>query len=138
MCNAIIQPHLDYACFAWYPNLIRKLKKKLQVMQNKCIRICHQLGKMSTIYHKEFKDLNWFPVINRLEQCFISIAFKFIDGNCLYYLNEVFEFAPEGNVSLRNNFLKLKRPFRNTNAGKKAFYWSFVLESNSRSLKENR
>ena len=93
---------------------------------------------MSTIYHKEFKDLNWFPVINRLEQCFISIAFKFIDGNCLYYLNEVFEFAPEGNVSLRNNFLKLKRPFRNTNAGKKAFYRSFVLESNSRSLKENR
>ena len=32
LCNAIIQPHLDYACSAWYPNLTQKLKKKFQVM----------------------------------------------------------------------------------------------------------
>ena len=35
--------------------------------------------------------------------------------NCLYYLNEVFKFAPQANISLRNNLLKLKLPFRNTN-----------------------
>ena len=40
MCNAIIQLHCDYACSAWYPNLTQKLKKKLQVMQNKCICFC--------------------------------------------------------------------------------------------------
>ena len=90
LCNAIIQPHFDYACSAWYPNLTQKLKKKLQVMQNKCIRFCLQLDKMSTISHKEFKDLNWLQVINRFEQCVISIVFKFINGNCPYYLNEVF------------------------------------------------
>ena len=28
-CNAIIQPHFDYACLAWYPNLNEKLKKKI-------------------------------------------------------------------------------------------------------------
>ena len=66
-CNAIIQPHFDYACSAWYPNLTQKLKKKLQVMQNKCIRFCLQLDKMSTISHKEFKDLNWLPAINSFE-----------------------------------------------------------------------
>ena len=60
LCNGIIQPHFDYACSAWYPNLTQKLKKKLQVMQNKCIRFCLQLDKMSAISHKEFKDLNWF------------------------------------------------------------------------------
>ena len=49
--------------------------------------------------------------------CVISIVFKFINSNYPYYLNEAFEFTPEGNFSLRNNFLKLKRPFRNTNAG---------------------
>ena len=42
LCNVIIQPHFDYACSAWYPNLPQKLKKKLQVMQNKCIRFCLQ------------------------------------------------------------------------------------------------
>ena len=79
---------------------------------------------MSTISHKEFKDLNWLPVFNRLKQCVVSIVFKFINGNCPHYLNEVFEFAPEANISLRNNFLKLKRTFRNTNNGQKAL--SFI------------
>ena len=27
LCNALIQPHFDYACSAWYPNLNVKLKK---------------------------------------------------------------------------------------------------------------
>ena len=121
--NVIIQLQFDYACSAWYPNLTQKLKKKLQVMQNKCIPFCLQFDKMSTTSHKESKDLNWLPVINSFEQCVISIAFKFINGNCPYYLNEVFEFAPEGNISLRNNLLKLKRPFRNTNTGQKTLFF---------------
>ena len=25
LCNALIQPHFDYACSAWYPNLTKKL-----------------------------------------------------------------------------------------------------------------
>ena len=104
-------------------------------MQNKCIRFCLQLDKNSTISHKEYEDLNWLPVINRFEQCVMSIVFKFINGNCPYYLNEVFEFALEGNISLRNNFLKLKRPFRNTNTGQKALsfigpsFWSQIPET---------
>ena len=27
LCNALIQPHFDYACSAWYPNLTKKLKQ---------------------------------------------------------------------------------------------------------------
>ena len=33
LCNALIQPHFDYACSAWYPNLNKKLKSKLQTVQ---------------------------------------------------------------------------------------------------------
>ena len=40
LCNALIQPHFDYACSAWYPNLNNRLKLKLQILQNKCIRFC--------------------------------------------------------------------------------------------------
>ena len=104
-------------------------------MQNKCIRFCLQFDKMSTISHKEFKDLNWSPVSSRFEQCVISIVFKFINGNCLHYLNEVFEFVPEANISLRNNFFKLKRPFRNTNNSQKALsfigtsFWNRIPET---------
>ena len=28
LCNALMQPHFDYACSAWYPNLSKKLKKQ--------------------------------------------------------------------------------------------------------------
>ena len=107
--------------------LTQKLKKKLQVMQNKCICFFLQLDKVSTISHKEFKDSNWLPVINRFRQCVISIVFKFIKGNCPFYLNEVFELVFEGNINLRNNFLKLKRTFRNENSGQKSL--SFIVPS---------
>ena len=34
LCNFLIQPHLDYACFAWYLNLYVKLKKTANITQN--------------------------------------------------------------------------------------------------------
>ena len=39
LCNALIQPHFDYVCSAWYPNLNNRLKSKLQLLQNKCIHL---------------------------------------------------------------------------------------------------
>ena len=44
LCNTLIQPHFDYACSAWYPNLQKGLRDKLQIAQNKCIRFCLFLG----------------------------------------------------------------------------------------------
>ena len=40
LCNALIQPHFDYACSVWYPNLNKKFKTKLQTLQNKCGCFC--------------------------------------------------------------------------------------------------
>ena len=33
LCSALIQPHFNYACSAWYPNLNNRLKSKLQILQ---------------------------------------------------------------------------------------------------------
>ena len=54
LCNALIQLHFDYACPAWYPNLDEKMKKKIQIMQNICIRFCLKLDKMHHVSEKEF------------------------------------------------------------------------------------
>ena len=43
LCNALIQPLFDYASTAWFPNLAKKLRLRLQATQNKCIRFCLQL-----------------------------------------------------------------------------------------------
>ena len=34
LCNALIQPHFDHACSAWYPNLNKKFNRKLQISSN--------------------------------------------------------------------------------------------------------
>ena len=49
LCIALIQPHFDYACSAWYPNLSKKLKSRIQTSQIKCICFSLQLDKMSHI-----------------------------------------------------------------------------------------
>ena len=36
LCNALVQPHFDYAYSGWYPNLTQNLNKKLWTTQNKC------------------------------------------------------------------------------------------------------
>ena len=53
-CNALIQPLSDYACTAWFSNLSKKQKQKkltlrLKGTQNKYLRFCLQLDKMSRI-----------------------------------------------------------------------------------------
>ena len=77
LCNALIQPHFDYACSAWYPNLNKKLKSKLQTVQNRCIRYCLQLDNRSHIGVKDFEKINWLPVSERFNQYLCSNAFKF-------------------------------------------------------------
>ena len=65
LCNAIIQPHFDYAYSAWYPNLSKKFKSKLQTIQNKCTRFCLLLDSKIHIGIKEFEQINWLPVSAR-------------------------------------------------------------------------
>ena len=55
LCNALIQPHFDYACSVWYPTLNKKLKTKLQVLQNKCVCFSLQLDNRAHVRITEFK-----------------------------------------------------------------------------------
>ena len=85
LCNALIQPHFDYACSMWYHNLNAKLKKTLQIMQNKCIRFCPKLDKMHHISEEDFKTINWRPVDQRVQQSLNVTVFKYINKTCPYY-----------------------------------------------------
>ena len=48
------------------------------------------------------------------------MVFKYVNNQYPNYLNEVFQTAPENNIQTRGSFLKLKYPFRRTNAGQMA------------------
>ena len=82
LCNAMIQPFFDYACNAWYPNINKKLKMRLQAAQNKCIRFCLKLNGRSSIKSKDFETRNWLPIYERVSQCSLCSVSKFFNKNC--------------------------------------------------------
>ena len=86
LCNTIIQPHFDYASSAWYPNL-----NKLQIAQNKCIRFCLYLENREGIRYKHFKEINWLPISDGVDQFIAVSAYKFFNNQAPIYMEDVFK-----------------------------------------------
>ena len=78
LCNFLIQPHFDFACVSWCPLVSKKIRKKIQVTQNKCICFCLKLNSRHHIGAKEFKEINWLPTKERVEQRVATNIFKYI------------------------------------------------------------
>ena len=117
LCNALIQPHFDYACSAWYNNLNKNLTTKLQIAQNKCIRFCLGLDNRTHIGVNEFKTINWLPVQNRYEQCVSVSAFKFCEGlGGPAYMSDIYSLVVNSRSTRRSEY-RIKQPFRATNMG---------------------
>ena len=123
LCNAIIQPHFDYASQTWYPNLTKALSKKVQCAQNKCIRFCLRLGNRAHLDKKEFKDIDWLPITERVKQRVCVLAYNFFNKTSPSYMSDIF--TPNIVVKdTRNSQHSLKVPFRKTNIGQNALSYS--------------
>ena len=127
LCNALIQPHFDYAYSAWYPNLNNRWKSKLQILQNKCIRFCLNLDSKAHIGLTKFEKINWLPINDRFEQCISSMTFKFFNYLSPLYMNDVFKLAHQNTTATRSSLFKLRQPLRKTNLGQKNL--SYVVPS---------
>ena len=104
-CNALIQPNFDYTGTAWYQQLTKKLKDKLQVTQNKCIRFYLKLQCREHISNEHFQKLNWLLINQRFKQYVTSAVFKFVQNKCPAYMDEVFRSAENIRINTRNNYL---------------------------------
>ena len=103
LANALIQTHFDYASSAWFPMLNKRLTKRIQTAQNKCIRFCLDLN--NTRVHggiKEFKDINWLPIKERFEQLTATNVFKFFDNSAPFYMSEIFSPVGQGWITRRS------------------------------------
>ena len=120
LCNALIQPHFDYACSIWYPNLNNRLKSKLQILQNKCIRFCLNLDSKTHIGLTEFENINWLPMNDRFKQCISSMTFKYFNYLSPLYMNDAFNLAGQNTTVTRTSLFKLSQPLRKTNHGQKS------------------
>ena len=115
--NVLIKPLFDYGCTAWFPNLSKKLRLRLQATQNKCIRFCLQLDKMSRICVKEFLELKWLYVHHRYLQFIYSDIFKFYNNQSPDCFNEVLCPVDDNGVAMRCFNKKLKLPFCRSKLG---------------------
>ena len=78
LCNALIQPHFDYACAAWYPLLNKRQSTRIQTAQNKCIRYCLNLDNKAHIGTNEFLKINWLPTKKELNNVFALASLTFL------------------------------------------------------------
>ena len=116
LCNALIQPHFDFANLAWYTNLNKKLRKKLQAGQNKCVRFCLGMGNRDHIGAAEFKKINWLPTRERYEQSILTSIYKFFNNLAPAYYEEIY--CPMNQVqATRFSFQKLTLPSQKSNRG---------------------
>ena len=119
LCNALIQPHFDYGCTSWYPLINKRLKSKLQVAQNKCIRFCLNLSTRSHISHEEFKNINWLPTKDRVEQCIALNVFKYWKKTAPSYVYDLY--TPSFNLyNTRRSQMALDIPLKKTSLGQKS------------------
>ena len=116
LCNALIQPLFDYASQSWYPNLTKTLSIKLQRAQNKCIRFCLNLDNRTHLDKKEFKDINWIPVKERVNQRICVTAYNLFTGISPMYMSGIF-IPYETAQCTRNSMHRFQVPMRKTNMG---------------------
>ena len=131
----MIQRFFNYACNAWYPNINKNLKTRLQAAQNKCIRFCLKLDDRSRLKSKEFERINWLPVQERISQCAVCNVHKFFSKHSPDYFEELFFPTEETTIRTRSSFQKLKIPRRKTNIGLKSL--SYTGPSLWNNLNEN-
>lgn len=85
----------------------------------RCVRLCVKLNNRAHIYNELFADLNWLHADKRISQCINTNIFKYSDGKCPSYLNNVFEAEVKGsfNSSSRISYHKLAQPIHKTSNG---------------------
>ena len=118
LCNTLIQPHFDYACSAWYPNLTKGIKSKLQIAQNKCICFCLFLGNREGIRYKHLRKINWLPVAERVNQFIAVSVYKFFNTLAPIYMAEIFIKSENIRTTRSTDETKLLIPRRRNEYGK--------------------
>ena len=110
-----MQSHFEYGCFSWFPLLRKKLKLKLQKVQNKCIRFCQNLPPKFHIDPSHFRNINWLTVSDRVEYCIVNTVFKYWNVIVPGYIQEMFK--PSLNRYSTRSQMALNIPLWKVNTG---------------------
>lgn len=132
LANGLVQCHFDYASVAWAAGLSCSLKKKLQVSQNKLVRVVMGLGPQEHIGRRYFQELNWLPVKDRVTHLRLNMVHKVINNKAPVYLNSHFTSAGDSHSHrTRGSVANLHLPRYRTTMGQCSFAYRGALEWNT-------
>ena len=91
LISALIQCHFDYASTAWFFNLNKTLKNKLQIAQNKLVRFILNLHHRSRITQNELDRAGMLNVNDRARQLMLNHMYNVHKCTAPSYLCSQFE-----------------------------------------------
>ena len=86
LSTLLLQCHLDYCETAWYPSLSIKMKRKMQITQNKIVRFILNRGPREHIGQIELNTLGLLKVHDRVEQLRLNQVHKIYHKTSPVYL----------------------------------------------------
>lgn len=114
--KTLIDPHFDYGCSAWYPNLSKNLKTEFKLPKNSAFLSVYSWLKWQIYWKKNFLVTHYRKITSVCKFHCIQILW----WEMPLLSKWVFIKAPESNLSLRNSYHKLKQQFCRTSTGQKA------------------
>ena len=86
MSTALLQPHFDYACNAWYRSVDTAVKNKLQTAKNKTIRYLLKYDCRCHVGFSDFKIANYLDVKGRVDYRALSVIDNVFNNANLSYM----------------------------------------------------
>ena len=90
LCNALIQPCLDYCIVSWYLGLTVSIRNRLDVVQRKMARFVLGVGPRVHIGSVTLRDLGWLTVADRVRYFSLLHVFRVRKGSGPSYLRKGF------------------------------------------------
>ena len=76
LCSALVNPHFEYACNAWYRSVNANVKHKFQTAQNKMIRYLLNYGCRRHVGFNDFKKSNCLDISARVDNMTLNLMFN--------------------------------------------------------------
>ena len=122
LANSLVSSCFDYAISSWYGGLTKVLKDKLQISQNRLIRLTLGLAPRAHVGKSLFLKLGWLPVHARFVQLQLNMVHNIYNNRAPEYLSSHFQRCGDTHShNTRASTADLRLPCFKTNMGKCSF-----------------
>ena len=148
MCNALVQPYLDYCCSSWYSSLTERLRTRLDVLQRRMVKFIFSKDMLYHVSPEDLRKLSWLSIPDRVKYFKLLHVFKIRHGKAPGYMQGNFVPISQGHSHNTRNSSYNYRISREIANAPSSFsftsikHWnslpSFLKELNSEKLFKSR